>query len=158
LNEELEIKHFDPLLGSEDTMRTGPRVMAKRTNCLFGCAIVVTLFCYLTCGAQSKSNNSLTGMLVGQVADQAENAAIPRAIVFLRRQGEKEIVTLALDSNGKFKSRLATGLYDVFVAADGFVPMVKVVSIEPGKTTQYSPRLRPDSEHMQNESDQVRHR
>jgi hypothetical protein len=136
------------------------RALRKRkTSRLIGCGLAISLLCCRIGNAQTKSENSHVGILAVDVADNSdENGPIPEAVVFLRGLGKREIIPVKIDSNGKFESPLAPGLYDIFVSADGFAPTCKVVSIEPNKITKYSPRLGPDLEHMQQGSSRVGHR
>lgn len=131
--------------------------MLTTRNQLIGCGLAIVIFCCLMGRAQTKSDTSHPGILSGDVADAFENAPIPGAVVFLRRQGKREIIPVELDSGGKFESSLEPGLYDIFVAANGFTPACKVVSIEPDKKIQFSPRLAPDLEHMQQGSSRFGH-
>jgi hypothetical protein len=129
--------------------------MATISKRLIGFGLFISLSCCLTGSAQTKSDISHAGILSGEVADASENAPIPRAVLFLRGSGKREIIPIKLDSEGKFELSLAPGYYDIFVAADGFVPMCKVISMESEKTTKFSARLGPDSEHMQEGSSRL---
>ena len=130
--------------------------MATINNCLIGFGLFLSLSCCLFGSAQTKPDISHAGILSGDVADAFENAPIPRAVVFLRGSGKREIIPIKIDSDGKFELSLAPGYYDIFVGADGFVPMCKVISMESEKTTKFSARLGTDSEHMQEGSSRVR--
>ena len=109
---------------------------------------------YLLLGAvlavgQPRNQN---GNLMGNVADVIENAALPRAFVYIHGTGGNQNNVVKLDSTGKFVLSLAPGLYDVFVAADGFSPMCKKIRIDPGETTQFVAKLRADVEHAEQNS------
>jgi hypothetical protein len=89
------------------------------------------------------------GKLVGDVADKAENAPIPKAFVLIHPdfQDQKDVIIKVVDS--RFQLSLAPGLYDVFVASSGFAPSCKKIKVSEGHTTAFKPRLEPDSEHME---------
>jgi hypothetical protein len=54
------------------------------------------------------------------------------------------------DEPGDFELKLAPGLYDIFIAADGFAPGCKVIEIKASSQgTRYRVKLEPDFEHMQ---------
>lgn len=92
------------------------------------------------------------GSLHGSVADAAENAPILYAFVLLRHSGGQGITTIRPGKNGRLDQILEPGLYDVFVTADGFVPLCKKLEITKGRTTTFNVKLKPDSEHLQSVS------
>ena len=53
------------------------------------------------------------------------------------------------DGRGRFQLKLAPGLYNIFVAADGFAPRCKVIEMKASQVTSYRVKLEPDSEHLQ---------
>jgi len=89
-----------------------------------------------------------SGVLVVHVTDAFEGAPIPRAFVFLHGRGGAGDRVVRLDPEGRFKATVPVGLYDLFVAADGFTPACIVVSIEAGEAAQPSFKLTPDLEHL----------
>ena len=119
----------------------------KLTARIFSSWICMLLLC-TTVAAQTKQPD-LTGHLRGSVADAAEAAAINYAFVFVHGSSGKGDITVRLDGHGKFDLRLPVGLYDIFVAADGFSPACKRVEITAGRTTTFDVNLQPDSEHLQ---------
>ena len=88
-------------------------------------------------------------VLSGDVADEAENAPIRNAFVLIHSGSGKGDVTAMLDEQGRFRLLLEPGLYDVFVAAEGFAPTCKKVEISIGHATTFKGRLKPDQEHLQ---------
>jgi hypothetical protein len=89
------------------------------------------------------------GKLQGDVADMAENAPIQYAFILVHSGSRKEDVTAKVDANGQYELQLAPGLYDVFVAAEGFAPSCKKVQVVVDGTTTFRARLKPDTEHLQ---------
>ena len=83
------------------------------------------------------------------MADEAENAPIRNAFVLIHSGSGKGDVTAMLDEQGRFRLLLEPGLYDVFVAAEGFAPTCKKVEISIGHATTFKGRLKPDQEHLQ---------
>ncbi len=108
---------------------------------------LVTLVCVALWCPIATSSDASDGTLDGSVVDATENAPIPYAFVFVHaRRGADR--TLRVGSHGEFHVELTPGIYDVFVAASGFSPTCKAVSIRGGETVQFSPKLRADSEHL----------
>jgi Carboxypeptidase regulatory-like domain len=120
-------------------MKHTARIITSWVYVLFLCIAVV---------AQNKQPD-LSGNLRGSVADEAETAPIKYAFVLVHGKSGKGDITVKLDEHGGFDLRLAVGLYDVFVAADGFSPTCKKVEITAGHTTSFDVKLQPDSEHLQ---------
>jgi hypothetical protein len=113
---------------------------------------VLTLFGVLfLClpAVRAQQSSSITGKLVGNVADAFEGAPVPRAFVFVRGWGGVGDRVVELSSKGGFELPLPPGIYDVFVAAQGFTPMCKKVAIVSGRSVEFKARLRVDSEHME---------
>jgi hypothetical protein len=106
------------------------------------------LFLCITVVAQTRQPY-LTGNLRGSVADAAEVAPIKYAFVLVHGRSEKGDISVKPDEYGRFDLRLPVGLYDVFVAADGFSPACKKVEITADHTTTFDVRLQPDSQHLQ---------
>lgn len=114
--------------------------------------IVQLLACGLTVSAATARSEASKGILDGDVADAIEGAPISSAFVLIHRGGGSRDTVVRLEPSGKFQVPLAPGRYDIFVAADGFVPTCKVVEIVSDQTTQFSPRLRADVEHAEQSS------
>jgi hypothetical protein len=92
------------------------------------------------------------GRLEGDVADLAENAPIRYAFVLVHSGLRKEDIRVKVDENGRYDLQLPPGLYDVFVAAEGFAPFCKKVGVFVGRTTTVRARLKPDAEHLETSS------
>jgi hypothetical protein len=88
------------------------------------------------------------GTLEGNVSDAAEDAPIQTAFIFVHRSGTSD-VSARPDGRGDFQLNLAPGLYDIFVAADGFAPRCKVIEMKASQVTSYRVKLKPDAEHLQ---------
>jgi hypothetical protein len=114
--------------------------------------IVQFLVCGFTASVAATRSEAGKGSLVGDVADAIESAPISSAFVLIHRGGGSRDTVVRLEPSGKFKVPLPPGRYDIFVAADGFVPTCKVVEIVSDQTTQFSPRLRADVEHAEQSS------
>jgi len=113
---------------------------------------VLTLFGVLFLCLQAvraRQSSPITGKLVGDVADAFEGAPVPRALVFVRGWGGVGDRVVELSSKGRFETSLPPGIYDLFVAAQGFTPMCKKVAIVSGRSIEFKVRLRADSEHME---------
>lgn len=113
-------------------------------------AVTFLLLTCITAVAQAKPSDR-KGNLSGSVTDLAENAPIKYAFVLVHGKAESANIIVKLDARGRFDVRLAAGLYDVFVAADGFSPACKRLKIVVGKTTVYDAKLQPDSEHLESD-------
>lgn len=94
---------------------------------------------------QSQRQN---GRLAGNVADTYEEVPIRYAFVLVHRSITGNM-TVKINERGEFDVSLAPGLYDVFVAADGFAPVCKKIEIKANASAVFKPRLEPDSEHLQ---------
>lgn len=92
-----------------------------------------------------------TGKLTGDVADVVEKIPIPRAFVYIHGGGIGNPV-IGLDRRGRFEVALAPGFYDVFVAADGFVPSCRKIRIRSQETVTFQVRLQADTEHAEEHS------
>jgi len=118
-----------------------------------GCLLTAAFLLFGCLSVLSQANRTgPDGRLQGVVADVAENAPIRYAFVLVHSGSRKEDTTAKVDENGRYELRLRPGLYDVFVAAEGFVPSCKKVEIVAGSTTTYKARLKPDAEHLQRSS------
>jgi hypothetical protein len=107
-------------------------------------AVLATSFALATPAQQDSNEN---GTLKGNVRDAAD-APIQTAFILVHRSGTSD-VSVHPDGRGDFQLKLAAGLYDIFVAADGFTPRCKVIEMKPSQVTSYRAKLKPDSEHMQ---------
>lgn len=99
-----------------------------------------------TAFSQGTSANE-RGVLKGNVVDTA-NGPISKAFVLVHRSGADDL-NAHPDERGDFELRLAPGLYDIFVSADGFAPGCKRIEIKTSQVTKYRVKLQPDSKHMQ---------
>ena len=90
------------------------------------------------------------GKLVGNVADQAENAPIRNAFVYIHGGAWHGDSKPAVNNAGHFEVSLEPGIYDIFIAAGGFKPTCAVVSIEANKVTPFDVRMAVDREHLEN--------
>ena len=111
--------------------------------------IVQLVVCCLTASVTAARSDASKGILEGDVADAIEGAPISSAFVLIHRSGGSRDTVVRLEPSGKFQVPLTPGRYDIFVAADGFVPSCKVIEIVSDQTTQFSPRLRADVEHSE---------
>jgi hypothetical protein len=76
------------------------------------------------------------------------NAPIQNAYVLLHRSHTTDM-TVQTDERGQFTVDLSPGLYDIFVASDGFTPSCKVIKIIASKAVHPGFVLQVDMEHMQ---------
>ena len=126
-----------------------PKAACYLTTMCVRLLIVQVLACGLAVSAAAARPEESKGTLDGDVADAIEGAPISRAFVLIHRGGGSRDTVVRLEPSGKFHVPLTPGRYDMFVAADGFVPTCKVVEIVSNETTQFSPRLRADVEHSE---------
>ena len=116
----------------------------------FFLTIVLLLSLGLTILAQTQHHGQ-DGTLHGDVADIV-NVPIRNAFVLVHNDSGTGDVTPKLDEHGRFQLPLAPNLYDVFVAAPGFVPFCKRVQVSSDRATTFKARLKPDEEHLQQSS------
>jgi PEGA domain len=113
-----------------------------------GLVVVSVLFCGLVAPGQARPSTPDAGTLSGNVLYAFDNSPLPRAYVLVHScygYGDKVV---KLDDGARYEVSLEPGFYDVFVAAPGYVPTCKKVVIVKGRTTQFTPKLQPDFEHM----------
>lgn len=110
--------------------------------------LIGVMFCGSVSVAQSVTSET-SGLLVGAVTDAAEKAPIKYAFVLIHQHSGSTDQKASLDSNGRFTLHLAPGLYDIFVAADGFAPKCEKVKVLAGKTRTFDVALSPDTEHLE---------
>jgi hypothetical protein len=85
----------------------------------------------------------------GRIADPL-GAAIDRAFVLVySARREKIDRQAALSKNGEFSLQLEPGLYDLFVASPGFVPLAKIVDLRSCKPVELKVKMRVDIEHLE---------
>jgi hypothetical protein len=127
---------------------------------LSGLLLVAVTFCALIGGGQDRRPRLPEtppptippyvglGTLKGKVGYASSVSPLPRAFVYVHSEsgwgGDK---IPRLDEKGKFEISLPGGLYDVFVAAGGFIPTCKVIEVGGGTTTEFNPKLHYDFEH-----------
>jgi hypothetical protein len=126
--------------------------MARRCDVRKISAAAVLLLAFaspITTFSQSSALQShrQNGKLAGNVADTSE-APIRYAFVLVHGSITGN-VTVKINERGEFDVSLAPGLYDVFVAADGFAPVCKKIEIKVDASAVFKPGLEPDSEHLQ---------
>jgi hypothetical protein len=110
---------------------------------------ILFVLCCLVIIARAQSPTQGKGSLVVAAADVVEGAAIPHAFVYIHGRGGKRDSILRLRPSGQSEISLTPGLYDLFVAADSFVPTCKVIEIVAGHTARFSAKLRADDEHLE---------
>ena len=98
----------------------------------------------LTASAQLGPPES-RGTLKGDVVD-AEGAPIQTAFVLVHRSTADDKHGYP-DQRGSFEIDLTPGLYDIFIAADGFAPQCKVIEIKAFQLMSYHAILQVDAEH-----------
>jgi hypothetical protein len=106
------------------------------------------LICLVLCCSVSGSPHG-DGFLDGDVADTFEQAPVPKAFVYIHSRVANDKVA-ELTPSARFHVALAPGIYDVFVAAKGFAPMCKAITIQEGRTTNFKAKIGPDIENSQN--------
>ncbi len=131
-----------------------PRVAHHRSTICFRLLTLQLLVCCLAASVAAERPEPGNGILAGEVADAIEGAPISRAFVLVHSSGRARDTVARLEPSGRFQVPLTPGRYDIFVAADGFVPTCKVVEIVTDQITQFSARLRADVEHAEQSSHQ----
>jgi hypothetical protein len=80
-----------------------------------------------------------------QVTDE-DGTALPKAFVFIHdERGANQ--QAAPDRTGQIKASLRPGLYDLFVAAPGFVPSAQIVDLRTCKPQSLNLMMTLDAEH-----------
>ncbi len=115
-------------------------------------AFAQLIFCYLVSVARTQPANRNSGILTGDIADGIEGAPIPSAFVLVHGGGGRPDAVVKLDRTARFSVSLAPGNYDIFVAAEGFAPTCRRVSVVAGRTTRYAPRLKANEETLEQSS------
>jgi hypothetical protein len=100
-------------------------------------------------GYSQTVRSQMEGELTGTVTDIGEGAPIPKAYVLVHSEATNKDVGEKVSSRARFDVSLEPGDYDVLIAAPGFAPACKRVEIKSATTTDFSPKLGPDTEHMQ---------
>lgn len=129
-----------------------PKAAYYLSTMWFRLLIVQLLACCLTVSVAAERFEAGNGILAGEVADAIESAPISSAFVLVHRSGGARDTVVRLEPSGRFQVPLKPGRYDLFVAADGFVPTCRAVEIVANQTTQFSARLRADVEHAEQSS------
>jgi len=127
---------------------------------LFGSVSVILTFCSMTLFCQKRAPTLPEtppptippyvgmGALKGTIETASDGRPLAGAFVYVHSEfGWGGDNVPKLDKEGKFELSLPAGLYDVFVAAGGFIPTCKVVEVDKGTTVVYSPKLEYDFEH-----------
>ena len=112
------------------------------------CIVLLTL--NSTVLAQTSATpNEKTCLFSGRVADTV-GISITKAFVLLYDEGdEKSNQQLVLNKNGEFQLKLEPGMYDLFVASPGFIPVAKVIDLRSCKPENLILKMQVDSVHME---------
>lgn len=117
----------------------------------FKYVIPVFLILLQISSAQRKDNTK--GLLKIDIADKYENAPIRGAHIVIHPHnnsfGRKPDIVLKFNQSDKFNIPLLPGHYKVTISAPAFISTSKEILIEPGKITTYSPRLRINRVHLE---------
>jgi uncharacterized membrane protein len=82
-----------------------------------------------------------------QITDE-DGTALPKAFVFIHNErGTNQQATP--DRTGQVKASLRPGLYDLFVAAPGFVPTAQIVDLRSCKPQNLNLMMALDAEHTE---------
>lgn len=81
-----------------------------------------------------------SGIVSGSVVD-AVHAPIAGAYILLHGSGVSD-VRATTDQNGRFSATVGPGIYDVFVASNGFAPNCGEVTVQKGKQAQHNATLK----------------
>lgn len=81
-----------------------------------------------------------SGIVSGSVVD-AVRAPIAGAYIVLHGSGVSDI-RATTDQNGRFSAKVKPGIYDVFVASNGFAPNCGEVTVQKGKQAQHNAILK----------------
>ena len=98
----------------------------------------------------SPSVSARTG-IAGRVLDKA-GAPIANAFIMIYREdagSPENTAKVVSDADGRFETDLYPGYYDVLIGAREFMPVCKRVEIVNSRVIRFSPKLVPDSEHLQ---------
>jgi hypothetical protein len=118
--------------------------------CLF---FLLAVFVGSTARAQTadKSTTSVpqkAGLLRGSIGDP-EGAAIQAFVLVHSDRWKKINAQVAVSKYGEFQIQLSPGLYDLFVASPGFLPIAQIVEIKNGSPTNLKLTMKIDEEHLQ---------
>ena len=105
-------------------------------------ALLIVGASLLGSASQSAGQNDKPSGVSGVVADVAESAPISYAVVFIH-SGQGQLVSLRVDSQGKFAAPLQPGYYDIFFAAEGFAPSCQRFKLGLKEQKQINPKLGP---------------
>ena len=106
--------------------------------------VVIPLFVILSVAQalRPEGGQNAAGTLRGAVSLPA---GLNRPPVFLlaysSRYGAKELTVTEKESNANFEAKLMPGTYYIVMHVDGFEPTCRLVRIDAGKLTEYSPGL-----------------
>ena len=123
--------------------------MRMRGLCSSILPVIAVIF--LSAAARPQQASPATHILAGTIADQM-NVPIAKAHVWVHKSDGETSFSTTTDSQGRFSLNLTDGYYDVMFSAPGFAPSCKVFWSESdgGKTLKI--RLRPDEEHLQQQT------
>jgi len=99
--------------------------------------------------AQTPPAASKTCSFHGRISDTV-GAAINRAFVLVYSDRlEKVSRQVSLNEYAEFAVELEPGLYDLFTASPGFVPVAKIINIRTCKPVDLKLKMQVDMEHME---------
>jgi hypothetical protein len=109
--------------------------------------LVLAVFA-LVSQASAQTHAAASGTLKGVVRDEV-GAVVEGTLVRIvswRLDDKRKTVEMEMaihtDANGEFKFELAPGIYDVFISAAAFSPVMKQVNVDAGKDTVFNPKLK----------------
>lgn len=88
------------------------------------------------------------GSLRGNIVDKS-GAAIQAFVLVHSDRWIKINSQIPVNKNGEFEIQLEPGLYDLFVASPGFLPIARVIEIKSEAPTNLNLTMQLDEEHLQ---------
>jgi hypothetical protein len=113
--------------------------------------LLITCFAFPVRITQANPPPSGPGKLVGQVIDET-SAPIGRAFLLVYWEEGREKKIINVDEKGAFELELAPGFYDVLAGSTDFAPSCRRIEIVRGATSRFDPKLKPDFEHLEEQS------
>ena len=100
--------------------------------------------------AQTKPQPKPAGCSVHLAITDEDGKALPKAFVLVHGEhGMNQQFTP--DKDGRVKTSLHSGMYDLFVSAMGFVPQAQILDVRTCKPVEVNLMLTLDSEHTEND-------
>jgi hypothetical protein len=90
-------------------------------------------------------------VLRGSIEDPA-GAAIQAFVLVHSDRWNKINAQVSVSKYGEFQIQLSPGLYDLFVASPGFLPIALVVEIKDGSPTTLKLTMKIDEDHLQGDA------